>query len=66
MTMKKSIELIKHHIHAGLPYKPGAVIDLDADLADWLIAEGAAQAVRAATTDEPYSRAPSTTKGKSE
>lgn len=62
--MKKRIELLKQHIHAGLPYQPGAVIELDAALADWLISEHAAQAVPAATAI-PAPRAAST-KGQSE
>lgn len=62
--MKKRIELIKHHIHAGLPHKPGAVIELDIDLADWLIAEGAA--VASSSTPENVSSRNPTSKGKSE
>ena len=61
--MKKQIEILKQHIHAGLPHKPGAVIDLDADIADWLIAEGAAKAI---APDAPAVRSSSTQKGKSE
>ncbi len=38
----RRITLVKQHIHAGLPHRPGDVIDLDRDLADWLVAEGAA------------------------
>lgn len=61
--MNKRIELLKQHIHAGLPHKPGEVIDLDADLADWLIAEGAA---KPATPDATSPRNTLTQKGKSE
>ena len=63
--MKKRLELIKQHIHAGLPQKPGAIIDLDTDLADWLIAEGAAKAAPATMDDAP-ARTASTSKGKPE
>lgn len=58
--MQKRIELLKQHIHAGLPHRPGDVIDLDADLADWLIAEGAA---KPATLDAASARNISTQKG---
>ncbi len=40
----RRITLVKQHIHAGIPHRPGDVIELDRDLADWLIAEGAATA----------------------
>lgn len=38
----RRITLVKQHIHAGIPHRAGDVIELDRDLADWLIAEGAA------------------------
>jgi hypothetical protein len=44
----RRVRLIKTHIHAGLPHKVGDEIDLWHDLANWLIAEGAAQPVEAA------------------
>jgi hypothetical protein len=40
------IELIKPHTHAGRRYQPGEMIDMDADLAQWLIDIGAARAVK--------------------
>lgn len=40
----RRITLVKQHIHAGIPHRAGDVIELDRDLADWLIAEGAASA----------------------
>ncbi|MFA7239372.1 MAG: hypothetical protein WC091_04610 [Sulfuricellaceae bacterium] len=40
------IELIKPHTHAGRQYQPGDAIDLDADLAQWLIDIGAARLVK--------------------
>jgi hypothetical protein len=61
--MKKRIELLKQHIHAGLPHKPGAVIELDADLADWLIHEGAAKET---TPNDLPARNLSIPKGKTE
>jgi hypothetical protein len=39
---KRRITLVKQHIHAGIPHRAGDVIELDRDLADWLITEGAA------------------------
>jgi hypothetical protein len=44
----RRVRLIKIHIHAGLPHKVGDEIELWHDLANWLIAEGAAQPVEAA------------------
>jgi hypothetical protein len=44
----RRVRLIKTHIHAGLPHQVGDEIDLWHDLANWLIAEGAAQPVEAA------------------
>lgn len=38
-----SIELIKPHRHAGRDYKPGAVLRLAEDKAEWLKAEGVAK-----------------------
>ena len=31
------------HTHAGRPYVPGAVLDVEPATADWLIAQGVAQ-----------------------
>ncbi|QTD44380.1 DUF7210 family protein [Ottowia testudinis] len=41
--LTRKVRLIKTHIHAGLPCKPGDDIELLHDLADWLVAEGAAE-----------------------
>lgn len=41
---KRRVRLVKHHIHASIPHRAGDVIELDRDLADWLVAEGAATA----------------------
>lgn len=38
-----SIKLTKPHRHAGRDYKPGAVLRLAQDKADWLKAEGVAE-----------------------
>lgn len=39
------LELLKPHTHTGIAYPPGAVIALDDDLAQWLVATGTARAV---------------------
>lgn len=36
------IELALPHTHAGREYSAGAVLDLDPDTAEWLIAQGVA------------------------
>ena len=43
--LTRRVRLIKQHIHAGLPKRPGEEIELLQDLADWLVAEGAAQEI---------------------
>ncbi len=50
---KRRITLVKQHIHAGIPHRAGDVIELDRDLADWLVAEGAATAESPVETAEP-------------
>jgi hypothetical protein len=42
--MKLRIELLKPHVHQGGALPPGATLELDADLARWLIQEGVAKA----------------------
>lgn len=42
MNKTTRIELIKHHRHAGRDYRPGAVLELPAAKADWLIGIGSA------------------------
>lgn len=49
---KWRVRLVKHHIHAGIPHRAGEVIELDRDLADWLVAEGAATAESPADATE--------------
>jgi hypothetical protein len=46
------VTLLKPHRHAGRDYKPGAVLTLRPDQAEWLIGVGVAQAAAeaAATT----------------
>jgi hypothetical protein len=41
------LELLQPHTHAGVDLAPGAVIELDDDLARWLIDLAAARPVRA-------------------
>lgn len=36
------IKLVRPHTHAGRDYPAGAILDLDADAAQWLVAIGAA------------------------
>lgn len=40
----KKIKLLKPHEHAGREYPTGAILSIPADAADWLIANGAAEA----------------------
>lgn len=54
----KVVKLIRQHIHAGIPHRVGDVIELDHDLADWLVAEGAATAELPADAAEPPESAP--------
>lgn len=49
---KRRITLVKQHIHAGIPHRAGDVIELDRDLADWLVTEGAAIADSPSETAE--------------
>lgn len=51
--LTRRIRLVKRHIHAGLPKGPGEVIELLHDLADWLVAEGAAQEIEPAVNVTP-------------
>jgi len=55
------IELLKPHTHAGVSRAPGEAIELDADLAAWLIGLGTARAADGAslpttTTAEAHAR----------
>lgn len=51
--LTRRIRLVKRHIHAGLPKGPGEEIELLHDLADWLVAEGAAQEIEPAVNVTP-------------
>ncbi len=51
--LTRRIRLVKRHIHAGLPKGPGEEIELLHDLADWLVAEGAAQEMEPAAVATP-------------
>lgn len=44
------IELLKPHTHAGKECQPGEVIELDKDLANWLIDLGVAKATNKQST----------------
>lgn len=39
---QKAVKLTKPHTHAGRDYPPNAVVTMDSDSADWLIAIGSA------------------------
>jgi hypothetical protein len=54
-ALTRRVRLIKQHIHAGLPKGPGEEIELLQDLADWLVAEGAAQEIGPAVNVAPTS-----------
>jgi hypothetical protein len=44
MTLSPTrVVLIRPHTHAGKRHAPGAVIDVDATTADWLVSQGVAQ-----------------------
>jgi hypothetical protein len=47
------VELLKPHTHAGVDLAPGAVIELDDDLARWLADLGIARPVRQAPASLP-------------
>lgn len=51
--LTRRIRLVKRHIHAGLPKGPGEDIELLHDLADWLVAEGAAQEIESVPAPPP-------------
>ena len=67
---KRRITLVKQHIHAGISHRAGDVIELDRDLADWLVAEGAAIAdspsETAEITDQPSESLPLKTPNRKE
>lgn len=50
--MKTPLRLLQTHTHAGRACPPGEIIEVDSDLADWLIALGVAQL---SSATEPYS-----------
>ena len=41
--MKTSLRLLQPHAHAGRECPPGALIEVDPDLADWLVTSGIAR-----------------------
>lgn len=41
--MIQRLELLKSHVHQGVALPAGATLELDADLARWLIREGVAK-----------------------
>jgi hypothetical protein len=47
------LELLKPHTHAGVDHAPGAILELDDDLARWLIDLAAARPVRALPVQDP-------------
>lgn len=47
------VELLKPHTHAGVDQAPGAVIELDDDLARWLINLGTARPAHTAPVQNP-------------
>ncbi|MEW6415801.1 MAG: hypothetical protein AB1482_11160 [Pseudomonadota bacterium] len=49
------IRLALPHTHAGRDYPPGAVLDLDADAAAWLVALGVAEAHQLPADTLPHS-----------
>jgi len=49
------VELLKPHTHAGVDHAPGAVIELDDDLARWLSDLGIARPVLDAAA-KPHSK----------
>ena len=51
------VELLTPHTHAGVDHAPGAVIELDDDLARWLTGLGTARPVRPAPASLPLSTA---------
>ena len=46
------VELLKPHTHAGVGLAPGAILELDDDLARWLIDLETARPARAAPTPD--------------
>lgn len=42
----KQIKLLKPHTHEGRDYPSGAVVEIEIDSADWLIAIGVAEPVK--------------------
>ena len=45
MNVKQKVELLQEHEHEGRTHPAGAVLDVDADTARWLIEQGVAKAV---------------------
>ena len=51
--MKTALKLLQAHDHAGKEYLPGDVIEVDDDLAEWLIHSGVAAPIQDATDSQP-------------
>jgi len=47
------IELLKPHTHAGTLYRPGDKIEVDTDVAQWLLDNGVAAPVASAKKPKP-------------
>lgn len=50
--MKTQLVLTRSHTHAGRQHQPGERIEVDADLAQWLLSIGAARAAPPLTPSE--------------
>jgi hypothetical protein len=50
--MKTQLVLTRAHTHAGRQHQAGARIEVDADLAQWLLSVGSARAVTPPTKSE--------------
>lgn len=52
-TGLKTIKLLQSHTHAGRDYPAGAILTMEADSADWLIAIGVAELAPKSATRQP-------------
>lgn len=59
--MKSRVELLKTHVHQGVVLPAGATLELDADLARWLIREGVAKAKSELNPSKPVRETPAST-----
>jgi hypothetical protein len=51
--MKTPLQLTRPHTHAGKQYPVGDRIELDSDLAQWLVSVGSARALPASPETDP-------------